>query len=991
LLSLTGRCFINTTTAQHFAIKKYTVNDGLADSYIVAVCQDSQGFLWVGTVNGLSRFDGKEFINYGYAEGLPNLVVDVVYEDRLKRLWVGTRKGIVEIKGGSAVAYPVDDGQVISFVFNIQESASNELWALTNKGVYRFSNNQWKKLRLYPGLENHPCRSIIETPNGLQINYGDYLVQKKSNNNYQVLGKHMQQDPYYNKLIRFNDLTYLSLPNKLLQVLPAGDTVGLFEKALRKKNIGCFFRDSRGRFWINTEQDGLLVSSKNNTQLITDTVAVAYNLVSKIYEDREGNIWVAAFDGLIKIREVNYNLFQTSQYPLLTDVRNLVKTAGNTVLACTQNGLLPYRDQTFHQRALLPVSRPAALAFPGIIDSWCNDDQGRMWLVTRERKLLLLEKNVLKDVTAVIHYKGDNYWRIAFNKRDKKVYLTCGDTLLCGNEQGLHPFKAANGRYIIKPRSIYSFTNGCMLVSVTRDKFLLIDTGNNVRDVTAAIGSVEANADVLFCETPAGKYWMANKGGLVRFFWDQQQLPVKELRITTSDGMPNDAVYAITLDGLGRIWAVTASGLVVIETNQPSAGAPIVHRVSEEMGIAGSQWALFRLLTDGDGFIWMSCLNSVYRFNPRLIQFDNTPPAVAIESIQLNLQPTKWHAWTDSLYGYRQLPLHTSLPYNLNNLSIAYRAPCFSGSSGIVYAYQLEGADSGWSPVTKSNLVSFVKLPPGNYHFKVRARKSNTGWGEPATFIFTIQKPYWETWAFRILVLAIASVLLGLIFRRRVRQVQRKALVGQQLQELELKALRAQMNPHFIYNALNSIQALVLDNKPEEATRYISKFGRLLRQVLNHSEQNLITLEEELTALELYLQLEQLRLNFDLQFHIQTSAGINPAIEWVPPLILQPIAENAVWHGLSTKKGDKKLDIVITVRDEWLMAEITDNGIGRKQAAAKKRHQPGNVSKGIDITERLIKEYNQAGNAAAIDIIDLYDTAQQPTGTKVIVRIKRKV
>jgi hypothetical protein len=115
LLLLTGGCFTYTATAQQWVIKKYTVNDGLADSYVLSICQDSQGFLWIGTANGLSRFDGKEFVNYGYTEGLPNLVVDVVYEDHQKRLWAGTRRGIVELKDHSCIAYPTSDHQVITW------------------------------------------------------------------------------------------------------------------------------------------------------------------------------------------------------------------------------------------------------------------------------------------------------------------------------------------------------------------------------------------------------------------------------------------------------------------------------------------------------------------------------------------------------------------------------------------------------------------------------------------------------------------------------------------------------------------------------------------------------------------------------------------------------------------------------------------------------------------------------------------------------------
>jgi hypothetical protein len=464
-------------------------------------------------------------------------------------------------------------------------------------------------------------------------------------------------------------------------------------------------------------------------------------------------------------------------------------------------------------------------------------------------------------------------------------------------------------------------------------------------------------------------------------------LPVKELQITRQQGLPNDAVHSMTIDAYNRLWAVTSAGLVLIETNR--SGIPVVHRFSEEAGIISNEWLQSRLLTDAAGYIWMNFSNSLYRFDPRSIQFNNTPPPVTIEDIQLNPQVAPWNAFTDSLFGYRQLPQRIVLPHDLNNLSISYRAPCFSGVSGLEYSYQL-GTNTSWSAASKSNSVSFVKLPPGAYDFKVRARKSNTAWSEPALFTFIIKKPYWESWWFQLAVITIATIVLALLFRNRIQHIRRKAQIGEQLRELELKALRAQMNPHFIYNALNSIQALVLNDQTDKASLYISKFGRLLRQVLNHSEQNCISLTEELHALELYIQLEQLRLNVPLQYHIRPHATINTDEEEIPPLVLQPIAENALWHGLSRKQGEKILDIYLHADNDWLIVEITDNGIGRQQAAAQKIANTNTASKGMDITGRRIKEYNQLRGISAIEIIDLYDSAQQPAGTKVILHIKRK-
>jgi len=969
-------------TAQHFYIQKYTANDGLADSYVLRTLQDSQGFLWIGTYNGLSRFDGKTFTNYGYAAGLPNLSVDVIYEDHLGRIWIGTRKGIAGIRGGACVHYPADDHQAISYVYDIREFRDHGLLALTDKGVYRLDGGSWNKQRLYPGFEDHDCRNMVVMGKDLYINYGDLVVHRDSNGAYKVIGKPYPSRHHYGSLSAIGDELYLSLPDRLLH-LKSGDTaVPLFQHALENKEMRGYFHDSRDRFWINTGQDGLLISRKASTTVISDTISIAFNLLSSLYEDREKNIWAACFDGLMKIREVNYALFDHRHYPMLSNTRNLLNI-DSTVVACTQAGLVEYRQGRFSSKPLARLPHSPSGTEDDLVDFSARDAQDRTWLVTRKKKLCLLENNMLKDLSGLTHINGDFCWGIAFNKSDKKIYL-CSDSLAYGDEHGIQVFRGEKGTVIDKPRAIHAFNDGSLLVYTANNEFFRIDNRKRVHNITARMGIAGSCRAVSFCTEPSGRFWLAYNGGLIRIHWDNQGDPVQELRLTTRDGLPNDAVQALTMDRQGRLWAITSAGLVVIESG---SGTPVViHRLSEEMGISYNQWIQARLLTGKDGAVWMCFLNSIYRFDPQTVQFDNTPPATALEDIQLNLRPTQWREWADSLYGYQQLPRHAVLPYHLNTLSISYKAPCFTGVSGIEYAHQLEGIDSGWSMSSPNSSVSFVKLPPGTYHFKVRARKSDTDWGPPAEFTFRIQRPWWESIWLRLLALALLVMLVAAIFHVRIRQVQRKALISQQLQELELKALRSRMNPHFIYNALNSIQALVLDKKAHEASAYIGKFGRLLRKVLDHSEQNIITLQEELEALELYIQLERLRLNVSLQYRILVDPAIAASEEWLPPLILQPFVENALWHGLSRKEGQRKLDVQVDIKDEWLVVRVVDNGIGRRQAAITARE---NTPKGMEITGRRIKEHNRGPESSFVDITDLFETDGQPAGTMVILQIRR--
>ena len=985
--ALAGPC--TKVFPQHFHLQKYTVNDGLADSYILSINQDSQGFLWVGTVSGLSRFDGKDFLNYGHGEGLPDLVVDVVYEDHAKRIWAGTRKGIVEIKGRKCRSYPMDDRQTPSFVFGIRESKKYGLLALTDLGIYRFDSCQWKKQVFYPGFDNHLCRNMVEAPEGLFLNYGDRMVFRDHAGRYSIVGKPQADRQYYKGLFICSGGRYLILQDRLLWIR-GGDTVALFEKALRHKNPGGFICDSRGRFWLTTAEEGLLVSRKGSMQVISDTIPVTFNMVSRLFEDREGNVWAACFDGLLKIREVDYKEWDQRQYPLLTDTRHLVASPDNTVMACARSGLLVCRKEG-----------PAPFSFAGkfpmvnqggqdIVDFSCRDAEGNPWLVTRRRKLYHFERNGLQDLSGLAHCEDDHYRGTTWHRRDHALYL-CSDTLLCGNRWGMQPFRdAISGKKIVAPRSACYFDNGSLLVS-TANEFLEIDSGKRILNITQRIGITGSRPGICYYAEPSGKFWIGYDGGLARFHWDSMQLPVRELAISTREGLPNNSIHALTMDRQHRLWAITSSGLIVVETDGPFSGQPIIHRLSEEMGISYDQWIQARLLADTAGNIWMSFLNRIFCFTPAALRFREEPPSVAIEDIQLNPQPAGWRGLTDSLYGYRQLPGQASLPYHLNNLCISFKAPCFTGISGIEYSYQLEGSDSGWSRPSRSPSVNFVKISPGVYHFKVRARKSDTDWGPPAAFDFRIGKPWWEQAWLRLLAVGAFLALTVYIFRLRIRQVRRKDLIRDQLQELELKALRSQMNPHFIYNALNSIQALVVDRKPQEASLYIGKFGRLMRQVLDHSERHVVSLREELETLQLYIDLERLRLNVNFQYRVIPDPAIIPGKETLPSLILQPFVENALWHGLSRKPGEKTLDILVGLRDEWLEIRIIDNGIGREQAAAGR--SPANAkktSKGIDITGRRLKEYNRSPGPVLIAIKDLYDADRRPAGTEVTLRIMRK-
>jgi tetratricopeptide (TPR) repeat protein len=214
----------------------------------------------------------------------------------------------------------------------------------------------------------------------------------------------------------------------------------------------------------------------------------------------------------------------------------------------------------------------------------------------------------------------------------------------------------------------------------------------------------------------------------------------------------------------------------------------------------------------------------------------------------------------------------------------------------------------------------------------------------------------------------------------------------QQATELEMQALRAQMNPHFIFNCLSSINRFILINKTEEASDYLTKFSRLIRMALHNSEKPLITLESELEALRLYLDLERLRFKNAFNYSITFINTIDINAVYVPPMLLQPFAENAIWHGLMHKKDTGSLEIQLCAEEKTLTSAIIDNGIGRNMAAAfNSRSAEKNKSMGVEITAGRLALLNKSKNEAAVfNIEDLFDVEGNGCGTKVVLKMPYK-
>ena len=236
-------------------------------------------------------------------------------------------------------------------------------------------------------------------------------------------------------------------------------------------------------------------------------------------------------------------------------------------------------------------------------------------------------------------------------------------------------------------------------------------------------------------------------------------------------------------------------------------------------------------------------------------------------------------------------------------------------------------------------------------------------------------------------------VMAYLFYRRRIAHIrkeeEKKTAFNKQLAQIEMKALKAQMNPHFIFNCMNSINSYILENDKKMASDYLTKFSTLIRLILENSDKQKINVDDELAMLKTYLQLEQNRLDNKFDYHIEVDASIKTIAFEIPPLILQPFIENAIWHGLVHKIERGIININVRKEPNRLICIIEDNGIGRTKAAFLKEQQViKHQSMGMKVTEDRIRILNQLNlERPSVNIIDLFTETNEPSGTRVEIVI----
>jgi len=431
------------------------------------------------------------------------------------------------------------------------------------------------------------------------------------------------------------------------------------------------------------------------------------------------------------------------------------------------------------------------------------------------------------------------------------------------------------------------------------------------------------------------------------------------------------------LDKNQNVWACTQDGLLFFDVDNG-------HMQLFPSGLGFTRVNFLRkFMKQGeDGRMYVGLYNAILSFDPD-----------SVFQLANNVRPVIEEVWSDDSLIYTDLQGAfynggLTLPHSTRSIHIQFKGISYGNEENIIYAYRLDGLDEDWVQSPGSRRVRYDRLSPGDYVFNLKILNNRTE--QALQLPIRIKKPYWQEWWFYLLAFATLSLLFLGWYKYRMGQMRRVSeqqnAFNKKIAELEMKALRAQMNPHFLFNSLNSVKAYIGQNDNRKAQVYLGKFSQLMRRVLQNSKSKTVRLNDELEALRLYLDLEAMRFNPSFEYQIRIGEQVNEDFIETPPLILQPYIENAIWHGLMHKdKGDRKLLIDISRHGDYIKLLVEDNGIGRQRAAQMKtRSASKHQSMGMQITgDRLRYLKEMYGLDAKVTITDLQEEPGKDGGTRV--------
>ncbi len=959
----------NHAQTRHF--RNYSVDDGLAFVQVYTIFQDSRGYLWSGGYGGLSQFNGRTFTNYSPRNGLPNHWVTGITEDKQRNLWVGTIAGASRLKNGKFENFNSKNGLAGDHVNCLLQTTTGALWFGTENGLSLFNGiNFISYTSQGPGRQEILC--MYEQKNTAVIWFGTRNgIYRYSDGQF----SHFTIPSLFN-----DDVKAIAHDANGALLAGTADGVFIFENGrfrllmpppdISMPDVNAMFTDLENTTWIGAG-NGLFAWNGTSFRKVTIARNINSEKIDCIYQDYEGSLWLGTHAGLYRYRGDAFMSYGVHDGLTNYFIFGVTQDEQGNIWACSETGGV-FKMNSDGQFDNLTTKN-------GLPSNRTNDAQttpdGSVWIGTGNG-LARWYQGRFTTYTKKDGLESDTVNTLMTDSRGR-LWIGGGQGITCFENGKFNAYeiptsnkKAFNVWYISEA------ADGKIWVGTYLGGLFVFD-GKTFTDATELTG-LKTESYFSICQDKSGRMYFGTLDGV--FMWDGKRSD----KLSETDGLNSDLVYAMLLDKNERyLWIGTNQGLNRFDLNlYLRTGQKAITTLGKEEGFMGVECNSNGAFLDKDGVMWFGTVNGLIRYDPSRQRMNPAYTKTNITGIQL-------------FYNDTALQNGVELPYSSNNLSFEFVGICLTQPGKVRYRYQLEGFDKSWSPPSTENNARYANLPPGKYRFKVISSNNEGLWSpQPSEFSFIINTPIWQRTWFQVLIVVSALLLIVAIVLLRIRQIKRRERLEADTQVAmsrnELKALRAQMNPHFVFNSLNSIQHFILKNKSADAGKYLNKFARLIRIILYNSEKASITVREELEYLQHYLDLEALRFENRFTWEVDISDDIDIDYIEIPPMLLQPYIENAILHGLMPRGDNGKLLISFRLQENTMICSITDNGIGRERSRAIRQlsKQKDHKSLGMKITNDRLELINRLnGSNLSMSITDLYDVNQEPSGTRVDIFI----
>jgi ligand-binding sensor domain-containing protein/signal transduction histidine kinase len=893
----------------------WTSDSGLPQNSITTILQSRDGYIWLGTQEGLVRFDGVRFAVFDTrnTKELSDDWVQSLIQTRDGTLWIGTVAGLVSMKNGVFTPrFP--DRLSLAMVEALFESRDGSLWVGSDLGLFRIRGGQLTPYPPQGGAAGPRVRAIAEdTREGIWFG-GNWGLARLDRDGLRAAPASEAPTPAVLSLLSdASGGVWAGTARGLARVEDSGLRLYGEADGLKSVVVRALYRDRDDNLWLAT--DGGLYRFRGGRFLRHGTAeGLTSNRILAIGEDREGSLWVGTSDGglnrikrqRIAIYTARDGLSDDALWTVLEDRRgNLWAGTAEGVL----NRLARGRDR-FEPWVRLPAS----------IMAIAEGEDGSLWIGTRGAGLAHLQGRRITRYTQSDGLSGNGISSVLVDRRGAVWIGTMGfglDRLEGGTF--LH-YRARDGLPSDSIFSLFEDRDGSIWVGTFGGGVSRLSDGVfrtfTTRDGLAhdVVMSTYQDAD--------GTYWFATRGGLCRY---------RDGRFTTyrqKEGLFHDAAQRVLEDGRGYLWLTSNRGVFRVSVAELAAAGRAAGRIADRVTFTTATGMIRTECNNAqhgawrgrDGRLWFATVKGLAMADPSSIELNTVAPPVVIEQV---------------LADGQMLPISNPLRLSpgARKLEFGYTALSFSNPLAVRFRYRLDGFEKDWVDAGPRRAAFYTNLPPGRYQFRVRASNEDGVWNEAGAAIdLELQRHVVETVWFRCLAILAAAAAAAFGYRLRVRRLEARERLRTALVEAQLDALQFQLRPHFLFNTLNSILPLV-GNDPERARQMVVRLGELLRLSLRSEQTPQVTLAEEVAILDKYLSIEKVRFRDRLEVSIAIAPGAAAAS--VPSFLLQPLVENAIKHGLAGRSDRGRIAISAADEDGSLVIRVRDNGPGFKDGAGE--------------------------------------------------------